>query len=914
MSWSEPGFGFFGKGFWARRVLWDNIPVQQRTMDTEHRLEQLLEAFGGELEAFLGQIALLPSQRDPYQVRASEGQEEWFYVTSALRWTDDNWGDTVRLIGEPDFAEMPHTGNTLLTFAAVGYVDCVSDDLGVSVVGTMSGHGGTLVSYDNSTRTWWVRRDTDTDLFDIMEGVRVVDGIGHGTLAGAAPLPWPSAYLTAPDRYPWYPYEPIGDIARWWRALVPTVDDATGLEDLAEYEVAQARTRNFDQTLIYDASRSLGNEVWVRSGDLVLRFQYPADWLVLGNANTDAGVLGTGVPIGLADGTQTPLVVFPGPVHRFLPNVQDPVGPPWDTADPRLVVDVPMHGATPIVRLFDVPDAPTSAETGVLYREDPMALGTLDMANPMGVVDYQAGTIAIDLSMNVLGLYTVFDAPITAHWEDRGCYIPFRPPRIIDRLARDYGFENDRNDPEYRQRAAIAHLWQYFGCKGAQDAYRIRGEISLFNMQVQALWHLCTADLALSLPSDHVFVYGTDYYTDIDPRNIRFDDIRGDEQYYDIFNHETPAPAPPEWLSLVDRTQMFLDDSYGDGMSVGLAFGLDVTQGYQSPVSETILTMRTPATVDSSTPLTVAEAAAYLIPAGHRVVVRMQRCQADAFHFHKGAFGLTEYDQFATVRPAFTDPVFWIDYEDAVWAIDPLVPPGPTAEEDQGLWTVIIGVGVDLISGLPMPGPTVGSDIAVRYYPEIDHGDCCYCRSYKVRVLVEPMAQAYTYYETETDMLAAVERLKAKILAQLIPIHARVAEWVVTTEWTIFMGGVRTAWTDTRFMDADEWADMGQAAKILLSIEQRGDLLLPGNTQIMEMTDSVGAPLVPPVVTLPAQTGVADSATWYPVDDGVTLWTDVDVTTSLNGEVSTRALATATAGVTYGDVRWTFRVTRSTLP
>jgi hypothetical protein len=906
MSWSEPGFGFFGKGFWARRVLWDNIPVQQRTLDTEHRLEQLLEAFGGELEAFLGQIALLPMQRDPYQVRASEGQEEWFYVASSLRWTDTNWGEVLRLIGEPDFAAMPNTGNTLLTFAAGGYVDCVPADLGVSVTGTMSGHGGTLVSYDNATRTWWVRRDTDADLFNVMEGVRVVDGVGHGTLAGAAPLPWPSAYLAAPERYPWYPYEPIGDIARWWRALIPTVDDATGLEDLAEYEVAQARTRNFDQTLLYDPARSLGNEVRVRGGDPVLRFQYPAAWLVLGNAVTDAGALGTGVPIGLADGTQTPPVAFPGPAHRFLPNIGGLAGTPIES---RLVVDVPVHGGTPIVRLFDMPDAPLSAETGVLYRLDPMIPWppTFDLANPMGTVDYLAGTIAIDLD-NALGLFTVFDAPITAHWEDRGCYLPFRPPRTIDELARDYGFENDRNDPEYRQRAAIAHLWQYFGCKGAQDAYRIRGEISLFDVVVHALWRICTADLALSLPADHVFVYDGVYYTDLDPRSIRFDDIRADEQYYDTFNHDPLFPSPA-WLTLADRALMFeaaVAPPFNDGMSVGLAFGLDVTQGYYGQVSETDVTVRDPAWIVSATALTAAEAAALSLPAGYRVTVEMMRCQAEAFHFSKGHFGLTEYDKAGGVPPAIDDQVYWIDYEESAWNVSAPVPGFP--DRDVGRWTIIIGTGVGGI----VPAP--GAEVAVRYWPEIDHGDCCFCRSYKVRVEIEPMAQAYTYYETEDAMLAAVERLKAKILAQLIPIHARVAEWVVTTEWTIFMGGVRTAWVDTRILDADEWVDMGPSVRILLSIEQRGDLLLPGNTQTMEMTDSAGAPLAPPILTLPAQTGAADPATWYPVNDGVTLWTDVDVTASLNGEISARAIATAAAGVTYGDVRWTFRVTRSTLP
>lgn len=910
MSWSEPGFGFFGKGFWGRRVLWDNIPVQQRTLDANHHLEQLLDAFGGELEAFLAQIGLLPQQRDPYLARGSEAEGEWFYVASTLRWTDEARGDVLRLIGEADYATLPRTGCTLLSFAVGTYTPCVGTDIGLPVEGAVSGDTGTLVGYDNTARTWWVRPDATADLFALAEAVHVISGgTGGGITTGPAPIPAPSAYLTDPDRYPWYPYSPIEDVARWWRASIPTVDQTTGAEDPAEYEVALVRTRNFDMPPLYDASRSLANEVWVQGGDLVLPFQYPAAWIVLGNAASDAGALGTGVPIGVADGTQAPPVALPGPQQRLQANVQDPVGPPWDTAGPRLVVDVPIHGGAPYLRLYDVPDSP-AAETGVLYREDPMALLTLDLANPMGTVDYLAGTIALDLD-NALGLYTVFGAPITAHWQARGYYLLFQPPRVLDVLARDYGFENDRNDPEERQRAAIAHLHHYYGCKAAPESYRIRGEISLFTVVPQALWRLCSADLAAALPADHVFLYGGTFYTDLDPRHIRFDDIRADEQYYDTFNHATPAPAPPEWLTLADRSLLCLDDAMADGMSVGQAFALDVTQGYLAPVSEVDPVWRTPAVVLASTALTAGEAAAMALTAGWRVNVRMMRCQAEAFSFTRGKFGLTEYDQAGGVRPAIGDPVFWIDYEDSPWNVSVPVPGFP--DQDLGTWTIIIGVGLDDSTGLPLPGPTIGSDVAVYYYPEVDHGDCCFCRSYKLRVLIEPMPQAYAYYESDADILAAVERIKAKILGQLIPIHARVAEWVVTTEWTILMGSVQGGWTDTRVFGGDEFADLGPSGEVLVSLEQRGDIGAAPKKHTMALTDGAGAPLVPAVSTGPVPAlPVADPTAWYPVVG----FTALDITTAVESAApqAWRATATATAGVTTGEVRWTFRVTRGTEP
>jgi len=345
------------------------------------------------------------------------------------------------------------------------------------------------------------------------------------------------------------------------------------------------------------------------------------------------------------------------------------------------------------------------------------------------------------------------------------------------------------------------------------------------------------------------------------------------------------------------------------------------------------------------------------------VTVEMMRCQAEAFHFSKGHFGLTVYEQGVT-HPTIDDQVYWIDAEESAWnrtsndwaaitayalgdhvyssvgdgyectfaGISGVGEPvwdtdigattadgaviwtrvvKPTlADRDVGRWTVIIGTGV----GGAVPAP--GTHVAVRYWPEIE-GDCCFCRSYKVRVEIEPKAEAYSYYETEVAMRDAVDRLQGKILAKLLPIHARVAEWVVTTEWVVFMGSVQAGWVDTRFLDADEWVDMGPAAQILLSIEQRGDLLLGPQTQTMTMTDGVGAPLVPPINTGPVNTGHADPTTWYPVA-GYDPAAPADVTDSLlgilgTGVLSTRAIATGTAGVTYGEVRWTFRVTRGTL-
>lgn len=75
-----------------------------------------------------------------------------------------------------------------LVLAAGGYVNCVAGDVGKPVVGATTGDSGTLVSYDNATRTWWVLRDDPTDdQFDnASEGISITGGTGAGSMSAAA--------------------------------------------------------------------------------------------------------------------------------------------------------------------------------------------------------------------------------------------------------------------------------------------------------------------------------------------------------------------------------------------------------------------------------------------------------------------------------------------------------------------------------------------------------------------------------------------------------------------------------------------------------------------------------------------------------------------------------------------------------
>lgn len=832
---SDPNsYGFFGQGYWGRKVFWEKIPVQHRNLDTEGYLEGLLRVFGDECESFLQQIANLPLQREPYLVRAKEGEQEWFYFTEAINYSDDHWGDVVRLVGEKLYADMPNHDE---------------DD--------------TPTADADELEQWWG----------------------------------------------WWPYVPISSIARWW----------SGTWDSVSYEVVRVRTRSFDWAETpYNETSSQANEVWLRGGDLRIFFDYFSDGVTWRDNWTS---------IGTGDGTVSPVIDFPFLPVRLEYNSTSSA-PPWLISDAKLKLRLNLTTNGEYTDLFDVPDVTT--ETGNLYPQTISASnsgvtisfaisgnvvtvtdtsspfgsgmigdtiritgttsnngvfivityvdannleyvnvngaaeagavgnawevgnGEINTTTSYGTIDYQIGKIELDLT--AASDTVVSGSSIVAKWYVKGYYLSFYPPRVIDYLARDFGFLNDKNDPEDVQRSTIANITKYHGLKSSQDSYRIRGEISLFSVVATALWYMCDEDSWNSLPIEHQFMHHGNRYTDLEPRVIRFDDIVADQQFYD--------PDVSAWVTILDKNLMY-EDSSTDGHSVGLGYALDVAQGYYGEVSPLNSNFRDPAGVISSTLLTNEEAITYGFQAGYRVIVSIMRCQYEAFNWHKGFFGLTEYDKANSIPPSVSDDVFWIDDVEVEWV---KTVTGATAEEDIGVWTVIIGVGVDG-SGNPNDGPVIGHsdvvgvnqgtktftisgdhtstlqvsnkiavmrstgndgdytidvvslngsdtdvqvlevipsatvdgvarfiDIAVRYWPEVVLKDCCYCKSYKMRIEIEPTDEAYEFYDTDAALNAAIGRMKNKIAPvssasevkpSLVPIHTRVVDWAVRKEWIL---------------------------------------------------------------------------------------------------------------------------------
>ena len=99
----EPfGSGRFGRGSWAKRVLWGNVPGEWQAEDAQRSdvLQRLLGTWAEELELVRDAIRELPHQRDPFYARGGVGTEEWLYFTTAAWTTDANYG-AVTVLSEP---------------------------------------------------------------------------------------------------------------------------------------------------------------------------------------------------------------------------------------------------------------------------------------------------------------------------------------------------------------------------------------------------------------------------------------------------------------------------------------------------------------------------------------------------------------------------------------------------------------------------------------------------------------------------------------------------------------------------------------------------------------------------------------------------------------------------------------------
>ncbi len=510
---------------------------------------------------------------------------------------------------------------------------------------------------------------------------------------------------------------------------------AVGPTWIAEFEdgrwpVVLVRTRNIDSATVaplYDAATSIGNEVWCSLG-ITLPFTY------------------TGEVIGEGDGTAAPVVVVGRPV-RFAVN-------------PGVLI---VNAGVSIHFTGSISAAVTAYDNGAgELRENVAGSAT---GNLRGTVDYDDGTIALDVDHDVPGELVVVATDVTATYTVRGYYITMRPQSMLEWLHKDFGLIADTAAPDDVQRAALVHYPHYMAQKGNAKSYEVLGGIYLFTVSAVGIWEVCDASLVADFPASHVWTIGGRIYTDIDPRRIRFDDIAADSEFYDFFGDHAVIPPAPGLVPLLDRETLYDDGTMppvGDGWSVAKGFAVDVTQGYYYPA-------RVPATVTSVVAITDAEKSAYGLSQGYRVQVLMSAAQKAEFNYTgRGRFALTCYDKAGLVPPSWTADPYWIDAE-VSWNAGTLT------------WTIIIGA-----STVPAAwsDPMGVHDVAVRYWPEVDMSDCCFCRTSYVRVHILPTAEGEAHYGASLaagePYRRARERLEARIDEVLRPSHVRVLEFVYT--------------------------------------------------------------------------------------------------------------------------------------
>lgn len=758
------GTGFFGKGYWGRKMYWFTIPTRWRTLDAENGnlLEKMMTVWGDFSETFIDQINAMPDQGNPYLVRTESTEVEWFYVTGMMRWTDDDKGEVVRLIGERKFADMPGTDEN------------------------------TPPSGDDAILAEW---------------------------------------------YPWFPYAPISKVGRWWKTR-----HADSL-----YEVINVRSRNYDPPELFNEQSSLANEVWVTGGDMNLQFDYS-----------------TGATVGVGDGSQRPQVALPVGNIRLEKNTTSVIGNAKFTM--TMQVSSTPGGTVSEIILFDVDNGD---ETGNLYVDGSTVLH--------GTVSYLSGKVDLDLSD--AGLYSAPGEDIAASWVVQGYFFKFFAPPMIDYLAGNFAFDNDHNDPEDVQRSTIANVTKYMGKKATEDSYVIRGKISLFSVLPLSLFKICTDNLFNQFPAGTRYEINGKKYTSADPSFLRYNAIRADEQLYDYNGGFSPS-----WITLVDNILVGASDDRWDGMTIGQAYALDVTQGMWAPISPFNSSLRGAATVLGAIALTETQLDTIRISAGYAISISMLRCQYEAFNFQPGKFAVSAYVH-GTTAPALSDTYFMVDAVLSEWT---LVTGGATSAEDVGTW--VIAIGTDIGADSPIQ---VSDDIAVRYLPGIQKGDCCTCRSKNIVMNIEANDEAYDYYTTSDLVENAIDRLKIK-LSSLCPVQVSVIEWdVIRREQQVVYGVQNGAETELEIPSTV----LSGASRAWLMVEYRGDLDTFAKGMYLQLQDSSSVELWS---AASQYTGYSDTDTWYTVESDL----ELNVLEIADG---VKMIAEAAASSTFGDVRWTIR-------
>ena len=186
-------------------------------------------------------------------------------------------------------------------------------------------------------------------------------------------------------------------------------------------------------------------------------------------------------------------------------------------------------------------------------------------------------------------------------------------------------------------------------------------------------------------------------------------------------------------------------------------------------------------------------------------------------------------------------------------------------------------------------------DVAIRYYPELATDDCCYCKSYRMRMEIEPTDDAYNFYDTTSKLDAAIRRMKNKIYPVLTPVHTRVSDWAIKKRYILenIINGGNVSQELTGEFVSDKLANVitvNQVSKVFtINGDRRSDIVAGGVFNIIGSTGNDGSYTIASVTLNGANTdvevtGVISSSV---ADGGLhTMPTKISVSVDARGDMS----------------------------
>jgi hypothetical protein len=325
--------------------------------------------------------------------------------------------------------------------------------------------------------------------------------------------------------------------------------------------------------------------------------------------------------------------------------------------------------------------------------------------------------------------------------------LKFVQPSALAHLTADFGLIYDENDPQVFRRSLVNNVAQYVMQKASQKGYQIRGNVAGFDAVAQGLYALCE-DLGAggSLPVSRVYEIDGEFYTDIPPRTFAFDDIGADIEWVDP---ETGSPVYP-------LDEFIYSDASGDNLSPLGGVATSITANYTG--ANTTLPIVTTVAVASAGTLST-----YSVPYGYVVTVQFPSAPAFPAPDPHRVFNVVAPGVFALVGPSgATEEQYFIEAEVS--------------------WNAGLRRAVYLIS-VPTAAPSavtipLGS-YRIGYFPKVVTG-CCYCKSYRVRLIASPSSALYDALGgSGTAILAALDRLVVKLQREQLPIHSEIAQIVL---------------------------------------------------------------------------------------------------------------------------------------